>query len=143
MRSAVFVNRRDLAKARVYYDSIIAKLEKRDFSGLPGPVLNMYLAYAYSSVNRQGDALRELHLAETKAKKLGLVRPDGSPRLGRGIWAGVLANTGQYHAAVWQLRQLIAEGQWTRAGVAPLARFRALRGNAEFEAFLREPDAKN
>ena len=139
-KADLFVARGEPRRARIYYDSIIGKLERRRLSGPREPHLRTFLAYAYSAVGRAADAERELERARAAAKASNQVNEDGTPDLDHRVVAGILANNGQPDAAVRELRLLMAEGGWTRQGLAIVSKLRALRGTPAFEAFLREKE---
>jgi len=139
-KADLFVGRSEPERARVYYDSIIAKLEGRRLSGPGEPFLRLYLAHSYSVIGRSTDAQRELERMKAVAVALHQVNEDGSPDLDRRVVAGILANTGQTGEAVRELRRLVANSAWTRSGLAQVSKLKALRGNPVFEAFLREKE---
>jgi len=139
-KADLFVTRGDARRARIYYDSIIGKLEGRTLVGGGEPSLRIFLAYAYSAIGRIADAEREHERAKAASRSSNQVREDGSPALDRRIVAGIFANTGKPDAAVRELRLLEAESGWTRPGLAAVSKLRALRGTPSFEAFLREEE---
>ncbi|HEX2724050.1 MAG TPA: hypothetical protein VHM24_14125, partial [Gemmatimonadaceae bacterium] len=130
----------DLGKARIYYDSIIAKLERRKLSGPGVPPIKLYLAHAYAVTGRLAEARRELEGAKTMARSLRQLRPDNSPDLDPRIMAGILGSLGEYEEAIKELRNTVRYTAWTRRGLAREPKLRSLRGNPAYEAFLREPD---
>ncbi len=139
-KADLFVMRGDLRRARVYYDSIIGKLEGRSLSGPGEASLRIFLAYAYSAIGRGTDAERELERAKAAARASNQINDDGTPDMDRRVVAGILANTNKPDAAVRELRLLVANSGWTRPGLAIVSKLRGLRGTPAFEAFLREKD---
>jgi len=139
-KADLFVARQEPRRAKIYYDSIIGKLEGRTLSGPGESALRLYLAHAYSAMGRNADAVRELERARSASKAAGRVNADGSPRVDRRIVAGILGNIGQPDAAVHELRLLMNERPWTRRGLAVVSKLQSLRGTPAFEAFLRESD---
>jgi tetratricopeptide (TPR) repeat protein len=129
-----------LPQATVYLDSIIAQLEGRFLSGRIEPDLRLYLANAYAQTGRLPEAARELERARKAARAANVERPDGSPDLNPRIVAAILGALGRHDEAVEQLRILLTDGPWTRAGIAREPKMRTLRGNPVYEAFLREPE---
>jgi serine/threonine-protein kinase len=133
-----FLRTGNTAKAEASLDSIIRQLEGRRLGGTSEPALRLYLANAYAQTGRRSEAARELD----RARKLALankdVRNDGTPRLNPRIVAAVLGALGQYDEAIRELRVLVSDGGWTRAGIALEPKMRTLRGNPKYEAFLRE-----
>ena len=139
-KADLFVVRGEPQRARVYYDSIIGKMEGRSLSGPGESYLRIYLAYAYSATGRHADAARELARVKAVAIAAGEVNEKGVPEIDRRIVAGILANAGQSEAAVRELRVLLNESDWTRRGLAVVSKLRSLRGTPAFEAFLREKE---
>ena len=139
-KADLFGARGEPARARIYYDSIIGKLEGRSLSGPGESNLRIYLAHAYSATGRHADAARELARVKAVAMAAGEVNEDGTPEVDRRIVAGILANAGQSEAAVRELRVLLNESAWTRRGLAAVSKLRALRGTPSFEAFLKEKE---
>ena len=137
-----FVGRGELARAKVYYDSIIAKLEGRNLAGRAEPSIRLYLANAYAFNNRLPDAVREVNRAMAAARALKDFRPDGSLDLNGRILAAVYGRLGRYDDAIREARALLKNDSWTRAGLAREPKLRGLRGNPAYEAFLREPEPK-
>jgi tetratricopeptide (TPR) repeat protein len=135
-----FLGRGDLAKARVYHDSIIGKLAGRNLSGPGETYVREYLAMAYAGTGRIAEARMELQRGTAAAVKNGRIRPDGTPDVNSRIVAAVLGRAGDYDGAIRELRRLMKDDAWTRAGIAREPKLLALRGNPKFEAFLREPE---
>jgi tetratricopeptide (TPR) repeat protein len=135
-----FLGRGDLAKARIYHDSIIGKLAGRNLSGPGEPYVREYLAMAYAATGRHTEARVELARATDAARKMGRTRADGTPMLNSRIVAAVLGRAGDYTGAIRQLRVLMKDDAWTRAGIAREPKLLALKGNPAYEAFLREPE---
>ncbi len=133
-----FLGRGELDKARVYHDSIIGKLAGRNLSGPGEPSIRLYLANAYLFTGRLAEARVELERARSAARTLRDFRPDGSLDLNSRIVAAVLAGQGDYDGAIREVRRLLKTDSWTRAGLAREPKLRGLRGNPQYEAFLRE-----
>ena len=132
-----FVREGNMARAGIYYDSIIGKLEKRNLNGPAEPRLRMYLANAYSMKGRADLAKRELERAMNAARAWKFTTPEGKPDLDQRIVAGIMANVGDYTGAVSELREYVTRSRWTPEGLALEPKLRALQGNAQFEAFRR------
>jgi TolB-like protein len=126
------------AKARASLDSIIVQMEGRNLAGQLEGDLRMYLANAYAQTGRLTEAARELDRARNAALAARSVWLDGTPNLNPRVVAAILGALGRHDEAISQLRILIREGQWTRAGIALEPKMRTLRGNPKYEAFLRE-----
>ncbi|MEO8576660.1 MAG: protein kinase [Gemmatimonadales bacterium] len=135
-----FVGRGEPARAKIYYDSIIAKLEGRNLSGSGEPSIRLYLANAYAFNNRLPEAKREVERAMAAARALKDTRPDGSLDLNSRILAAVYGKLGRYDDAIREARALLKHDSWTRAGLAREPKLRGLRGNPAYEAFLREKE---
>jgi tetratricopeptide (TPR) repeat protein len=135
-----FLARGDAARARVYHDSIIGKLAGRNLSGPGESYVREYLAFAYSAIGRHPEALAELDRAAAAAKRSGQTRADGSADLNGRVVAAVAGRAGDYDRAIRELRILMKEDAWTRAGIAREPKMLALRGNPKYEAFLKEPE---
>jgi eukaryotic-like serine/threonine-protein kinase len=135
-----FVGRGDVGRARVYYDSIITKLEGRNLSGIAEPSMRLYLANAYAFNDRIAEAKREVDRATAAAKALRDTRPDGSLNLNSRVLAAVYGKLGRYDDAIREARALLKNDSWTRAGLAREPKLRGLRGNPAYEAFLREKE---
>ena len=134
-----FLREGDLANARIYHDSIIAKLGKRNISG-PGEVnLRGYLAVAYAATGRIAEARAEISRAKDAARQWKQFRGDGvTPAVERRLEASVLGYAGEHEAAVRELRGLVSESSWTPRGLYHEPKLLVLRGNPAFEAFARE-----
>ncbi|MGK2963299.1 MAG: protein kinase domain-containing protein, partial [Gemmatimonadaceae bacterium] len=130
----------NLPKAKIYLDSIIGLLENRNISGPTEGDLRLYLANAYAQTGRLSEARRELDRARAAARAVNQLRNDGTPRLNQRIVAGILGALGQHDEAVRELRSMMSESSWTRAGLAREPKLRTLRGNPLYEAFLREKE---
>jgi serine/threonine-protein kinase len=135
-----FLGRGDAARARVYHDSIIAKLQGRKLSGPGETYVREYLAFAYASNGRMAEANAELDRAAAAARRQGETRLDGAPDLNSRIVAAIKGRAGDYDGAIRELRLLLKDDAWTRAGIAREPKMQALRGNPKFEAFLKEPE---
>ena len=135
-----FVGRGDFGRARIYYDSIINKLEGRNLSGRAEPSIRLYLANAYAFNNRLPEAKREIDRATAAAGALRDTRPDGSLVLNSRVLAAVYGKLGRYDDAIREARALLKNDSWTRAGLAREPKLRGLRGNPAYEAFLREKE---
>jgi TolB-like protein len=135
-----YLGRHDFAKAKIYHDSIIAKLEGRNLSGPAEPAIRMYLANAYAFSGNGQQARKELDRATKAAIALKQTRPDGTPEVNGRIVAAVLASLGDYNGAVAAARRLLKDESWTRAGLAREPKLQKLRGNPAYEAFLKEPE---
>jgi TolB-like protein/Tfp pilus assembly protein PilF len=135
-----FLARGDTAKARVYHDSIIGKLEGRNLSGPGEAYIREYLAFAYAAKGKLPEARAELDRAAIAARKSGQTRPDGTAALNPRTVAAIMGRLGDYDRAIRELRILVSVGQWTRAGIAREPKMLALRGNPKYEAFLKEPE---
>ena len=133
-----FLRAGDLPKAKVYLDSIITQVDGRFISGVTEPHLRLYLANAFAQTSRPREAARELERARASARSTAQLRKDGAPDLNPRIVAAVLGALGRHDEAVRELRVLMASDSWTRAGIAREPKMRTLRGNATYEAFLRE-----
>jgi hypothetical protein len=128
----------NLPQAKIYLDSIISTLDGRFLSRVAEADLRLYLANAFAQTGRLQQAARELERSRSAARSAGQLRPDGSPDLNPRIVAAVLGALGQYDEAIRELRVLLTQGSWTRAGIAREPKMRTLRGNPAYEAFLRE-----
>ena len=117
---------------------LIGKLEGRNLSGPGEPYVREYLAMAYAATGNMVAARAELARAAAAAKREGMTRQNGDPDLNGRIVAAVMARAGDYDAAIRELRILIEEDAWTRAGIAREPKLLALRGNPKYEAFLKE-----
>jgi tetratricopeptide (TPR) repeat protein len=137
-----FLGRGDLGRAKVYYDSIITKLDGRNLAGPAEPSIRLFLANAYAFNNRLPDAVREVNRATAAARALKDFRPDGSLYLNGRILAAVYGKLGRYDDAIREARALLKNDSWTRPGLAREPKLRGLRGNPAYEAFLREPESK-
>jgi TolB-like protein/Tfp pilus assembly protein PilF len=135
-----FLARGNAAGARIYHDSIIGKLAGRNLSGPGEPYVREYLAFAYAATGRIPEAIAELDRAAIAARKVGQTNSDGSAALNNRIVAAVMGRAGDYDRAIRELRILMKEAAWTRAGIAREPKMLALRGNPKYEAFLKEPE---
>jgi serine/threonine-protein kinase len=135
-----FLARHDLAKARIYHDSIIAKMRGRNLAGPGEPTYRIYLANALAFTGHLEDARRELNRATQAAIDSKQTRPDGTPDVNDRIVAAVRAHLGDYDGAIASLRRLLKDDSWTRAGMAREPKLQVLRGNPAYEAFLKEPE---
>ena len=135
-----FLGLRDLTRAKVYHDSIIAKMRGRNLAGPGEHISRMYLANALASSGYLEDARRELDRATKAAIALHRTWPDGAPQINNRLVASVLAHLGDPAGAVAAVRRLIKDESWTRAGLALEPKLQVLRGNPAFEAFLKEPE---
>jgi serine/threonine protein kinase/tetratricopeptide (TPR) repeat protein len=134
-----FLREGDIAKARVYHDSIIAKLVNRDISGQSEAMFRSYLAVAYAATGRIAEAKTELERATAAQRRWKQFRTDGvTPATDRRIEASVLGYAGDHEKAVAKLRDLVKESSWTSRGLYHEPKLQVLRGNASFEAFARE-----
>ena len=128
-----YLGRRDFSKARIYHDSIIAKLNGRNLSGLSEPLLRMYLANAYAFGDRLVDARREMARAAKAAVPL-------REQLDRRISAVVLHKLGNTEGAVAEATIMVKQELWSRKGLAIEPKMQVLRGAPAFEAFLKQPE---
>ena len=135
-----YMIRGDIAKARIYHDSIISKLAGRNLTGPGEPMIRLYLGNAFASNGRLPEARRELELARRAARAMNDFRPDGSLDLNSRLVAAILGYLGQYDEAILELRRIMKDDSWTRAGLAREPKLRSLRGNPKYEAFMREPE---
>ena len=134
-----FLREGDVAKARIYHDSIIAKLANRDLSGRSEAMLRSYLSFAYAATGRSAEARAELERTAAALRRWKQLRVDGvTPATDRRIEAGVLGYAREYEKAVAQLRELVKESAWTSRGLYHEPKLQVLRGKASFEAFARE-----
>jgi hypothetical protein len=76
------------------------------------------------------------------AKAFGQVELDGTPDLDGRVVAAVLGNVGRYDEAMKVLRANLEQSPWTRVGLSREPKLLRLRGNPQFEAFLKERDPK-
>ena len=136
-----FLARHDPARARIYHDSIIAKMRGRNLGGPGEASYRIYLANAFAFTGHLEDARRELDRATKAAIESNQTRPDGAPDVNDRIVAAVRAHLGDYNGAIASLRRLLKDDSWTRAGLAREPKLQVLRGNAAYEAFLKEPEA--
>jgi TolB-like protein/tRNA A-37 threonylcarbamoyl transferase component Bud32/tetratricopeptide (TPR) repeat protein len=128
----------NMVKARASLDSIISQLKDRNLSGRVESDLRLYLANAYAQTGRTAEAAAELERARNAARAANNLRKDGSPDLNPRVVAAILGALGRYDEAISELRLLMTEGTWMRAGIALEPKMRTLRGNPKYEAFLRE-----
>ena len=133
-----FLGRGDLSRARVYADSIIAKLEGRNLAGPGESYVRLFLANSYAIAGRSGEAEAELAKARRAAKANGETNLDGSLDLDPRVIAAVLGGIGRYDEAVRELRRVVTSSAWTRAGLAREPKLKRFRGDPQLEAFLRE-----
>ena len=134
-----FLREGDIAKARVYHASIIAKLANRALAGRSEAMLRSYLAVAYAATGRIAEARAELERVTAALRRWKQFRVDGvTPATDRCIEASVLGYAGDHEKAVAQLRNLVKESAWTPRGLYHEPKLQVLRGNASFEAFARE-----
>ena len=135
-----YLARGDRAKARIYHDSIIAKLKGRDISGPGESLARLYLANAYAFSGRLNEAKQELQRATAAAVAQKQTQKDGTPTLNRRIVAAVLGLLGDSDGAIRELRRLMKDDSWMRRGLAREPKLQVLRGKPAYEAFLREPE---
>jgi len=133
-----FLKEGDTARAAVYADSIIAKLQGRNISGPAETRLRVYLANAYGVAGHPEDAKKELERARAAAYKWKILEADGTPTLDKRIVAAILGRAGDYEGAVRELRDYSRRTSWTPAALALEPKIRVLRGNPLIEAFARE-----
>ncbi|HEY0243667.1 MAG TPA: protein kinase [Gemmatimonadaceae bacterium] len=134
-----FLREGNVANARIYHDSIITKLEKRNISG-PGELgLRVYLAVAYAATGRIAEGRAEIARAREAGRRWKQFREDGvTPAVDRRLEASVLGYAGEHEAAMKELRGLVSESSWTPRGLYHEPKLLVLRGNPAFEAFARE-----
>ena len=130
-----FLREGDPARARIYHDSIIRKLEGRNLSGPGEAQLRTYLSLAYAATGRIAESRRELERAENAARAWKQLTLEGAPDLDQRMVAAILGYSGDYEAAVKRLRDFLKVSAWTPAGLALEPKLRVLRGNPLFEAF--------
>lgn len=133
-----FLREKNLAKAGVYHDSIIAKLERRRLSGPTETRLRLYLANAYALRGRVGEARQQLEAATASARRWKQFTPQGDPDLDNRIVAVVRSSNGDNEGAVRALRELVRRSPWTPAGLALEPKLSVMKGIPVFEAFARE-----
>ena len=133
-----YLGKGDLARARIYHDSIIGKLEGRNLSGPDEPTIRSYLALAYAFTGRSAEAAAEVERLTTIARRLKQFEPDGSLDINHRVVAATLGKLGREDDAIRELRLQLKDGAWTRAGLRAEPKLLFMRGNAKLDAFFRE-----
>jgi TolB-like protein/Flp pilus assembly protein TadD len=136
-----YLGKGDMARARVYLDSIIGKLEGRNLAGPSEAYLRIYLSHSYAATGKGQLALAELERAKAAAIAAGNVRRDGSPNVDGRIAAAIFGGSGKHREAIEELRRFVELRAWTRAGLAQEPKLKRFVGLPEWRAFFRERDA--
>ena len=134
-----FLREGNLAKARIYHDSIIAKLGNRSISGPGEAQLRTYLAVAYAATGRIAEARSQLERVKAASRRWKQFQDDQvTPSIDGRMHASVLAYAGEHDAAVAVLRKLVKKSAWTPLGLYNEPKLLVLRGKRAFEAFAKE-----
>ena len=135
-----YLGKGDMPRARIYFDSIIGKLEGRNLGGPSESYIRLYLAHSYAATGRAQLAEAELERVKVAARAAGEVRRDGELEIDGRVAAAILGGAGKHAEAVAELRKFMGYGGWTRAGLAQEPKLKRFVSVPEWRGFFRERD---
>ena len=133
-KTDVFLRRRDVAKSRVYSDSIRALLLRRSLAGPQEAMLLSALAFAQAHLGLNDDARRTL----ARMRNLES-REDGSGDFDPMMLAAAYAQLGESEAAVaWLEKGALRSGPWTAGAYLAEPKLLPLHDTPSFTEFLQK-----